>query len=211
MSNEYSIRKELLTNYFVRAINNSGINVVNEFNVVKYRGGSRIDIAIIGNYLHGIEIKSSKDNLKRLPNQIKSYKKVFGRLTVVVSPNHYGDVCNIVPLSCGIILAIDITKKSILLKRVRKTRIDYSGIDSLSLLNLLWKVEAYELLKKHFPNTQLNKRTYLHVILKELIEGLSIKVIMKEVTLALKKRRLWTIRIKNKKDLKLYLQSRCKR
>jgi hypothetical protein len=49
--------------------------VVDELELV--RGEVRIDVAVIGDIMHGYEIKSAKDNLLRLPNQQLHYGKVL--------------------------------------------------------------------------------------------------------------------------------------
>ena len=44
----------------------------------------RIDIAVVKGALHGFEIKSDFDNLKRLARQVDLYSQVLDRATLVV-------------------------------------------------------------------------------------------------------------------------------
>jgi hypothetical protein len=55
-------------------------------------GRNRVDIAVFDNCIHGYEIKSSKDNLLRLQNQLSQYSKSLQKVTFVVAENHFKDV-----------------------------------------------------------------------------------------------------------------------
>src|SRR5439155_19938584 len=43
-------------------------------------GRARIDLAVIADYLIGIEIKGPKDDVTRLPGQVQTYSKCFDRV-----------------------------------------------------------------------------------------------------------------------------------
>lgn len=60
-------------------------------------GRNRVDIAVFDNYIHGYEIKSSKDNLLRLQNQLLQYSKSLQKVTFVVAENHFKDVMTSTP------------------------------------------------------------------------------------------------------------------
>lgn len=84
MSNELIIRE------LVRELLNSNFNgvVVDEFT-----GGSmrtRPDLALIGEYFIFVEIKSDKDSLTRLENQIIDYKIYCDEVIVVIDIKHKG-------------------------------------------------------------------------------------------------------------------------
>src|SRR3990170_1714739 len=48
------------------------------------RGQVRIDIAVVNGLLHGYEIKSDRDSLRRLGTQVAIYGKVLDQATLVV-------------------------------------------------------------------------------------------------------------------------------
>src|ERR1700752_2733932 len=51
-------------------------------------GVVRIDLAVVNGTLHGYEIKSDIDSLRRLALQIELYSKVLDRATLVVGQRH---------------------------------------------------------------------------------------------------------------------------
>jgi len=63
-------------------------------------GDARIDLAVVNGKLHGYEIKSDADTLKRLPAQAEVYSAVFDLVTIVVGEHHLDTVRAIVP-ECG--------------------------------------------------------------------------------------------------------------
>lgn len=61
----------------------------------EFRLGStsvRADLAVLGTEFVGIEIKSERDSLKRLNNQVSAYSKYFDRVIVAVSARHVSNL-----------------------------------------------------------------------------------------------------------------------
>ena len=122
-------------------------------------GFSRIDLALVNGELHGFELKSDKDTLARLPEQAKSYGRVFDRLTLVVGERHLRGAVDIVPDWWGIRVARGAsgTLQFCDLKHAMRN----PSPDPASIVALLWREEAltflYELgvapglLSKHRP------------------------------------------------------------
>ena len=61
------------------------------------RGQVRIDLAVVNGFLHGYEIKSDRDSLRRLGVQIDYYSKVLDRATLVVGERHIDKTLEMVP------------------------------------------------------------------------------------------------------------------
>ena len=61
------------------------------------QGKTRIDLAVVNGQLHGYEIKSERDNLRRLPTQVCMYGKVFDRVTLVCGKRHVSEALGTVP------------------------------------------------------------------------------------------------------------------
>jgi hypothetical protein len=115
--------------------------IIDEFDVCS---NVRADIAIINGSLSGIEIKSEADTLKRLPQQSYYYGKVFDYLTLVTSEKHIHHLT--LPEFWGIQVVTSSGNKVVIQELQKPQQND--GIDSTFLVQLLWKEEAIELLRK---------------------------------------------------------------
>lgn len=109
------------------------------------QGISRIDIAVINGKIHGYEIKSDSDNLKRLPQQQEVYSKVLDQITIVANECHIDGIKDIVPDWWGI-SSVSEYEKAVIINQIRKP-LDNQNVDSLSLAQLLWKDEILDILK----------------------------------------------------------------
>ena len=111
------------------------------------RGQSRVDITVVNGLLHGYEIKSDRDSLRRLQAQVDTYGKVLNRATLVVGERHFVEALTIVPSWWGlrrIVSRPDGPK----LKTVRRGR-ENPGRDPRALVELLWHADAAALLVHH--------------------------------------------------------------
>ena len=118
--------------------------LIEEFGIC--RGRARIDLAVINSSFHGYEIKSDRDSLRRLENQVELYSKVVDQATVVVGDRHLAVALDIIPDWWGVLLFED-GHKSLGIEPFRRSR-DNPGIDSRSLVELLWLDEAIAFLEE---------------------------------------------------------------
>lgn len=102
-------------------------------------GASRIDVAVINGKLHGYEIKSEQDNLRRLLDQIESYNLVFNTLSIAVSKKHLTDVENLIPEWWGILCAVGSSKDLELI--TYRNAAENPSVDGFSVAQLLWREE----------------------------------------------------------------------
>ncbi len=111
------------------------------------QGSARIDIAVINGSIHGYEIKSEQDNLKRFSAQFEVYAKVFDYLTFVTNKKYLAELRAALPKWCGIVLAKQTPDKGVTLqvKRIAKRN---RKIDKLSLVQLLWRDETLNILRQ---------------------------------------------------------------
>lgn len=152
-------------------------------------GDNRIDIATINGVFHGYEIKSDSDTLERLPAQIKSYNKVFDKVTLVVGKNLLLPALDIIPEWWGIILAKYDSHNEIVLAHIREPR-QNSSLDKLSLARLLWKEEALQTL--HDANIKCNlKHCRREEIYKKLASSVSTDILQSAVKYTLINRPNW--------------------
>lgn len=137
-------------------------NVLKEELLLKYRnapqtmileelglkhGKSRIDLVIINDQMHGYEIKSDRDTLKRLPEQIQIYSSIMDRVTLVVGYRHAYDALKMIPEWWGVRLAErNIGSGTVVLSDARSPGKNPS-IDHFAVVSLLWRDEALDILE----------------------------------------------------------------
>jgi hypothetical protein len=94
--------------------------------------------------MHGYELKSDRDTLQRLPEQVNAYAAVFDFVTLVVGERHLRHAIEIVPdWWGGRVVRADSGK--LLFRDLRLAMINVST-DPLSTVRLLWRQEALNLL-----------------------------------------------------------------
>lgn len=144
-TNDLIIRSALKKNLKNCHAQDKEVRIIEELGI--QHGTARIDIAVINGIMHGYEIKSDKDTLQRLPEQIHIFNSVFDKLTLVVGKNHLYDAINIVPDWWGIIVAKIDTNGSILFNHIREEETNKEQ-DVLSVAKLLWREEALRILEE---------------------------------------------------------------
>lgn len=110
------------------------------------RGQVRVDMALVNGHLHGFEIKSDRDSLKRLGVQAKIYSKVFDRMTIVAGERHLDGVLECMPPWWGVLQVVQGTG-GVRFKSHRKGRRNPNR-DSRTLVELLWLDDAITLLEQ---------------------------------------------------------------
>lgn len=129
----------------VRLARRSNMLPVSMIEELEVSGGkARIDIAFMSEYLTGIEIKSSKDNLSRLAKQSSCYAPYFDFLVLVVDTRMVDEALEMLPEHWGIIATVS-EIPSIKFRQLRKPLINPER-RSYDLLRLLWKDELLILL-----------------------------------------------------------------
>lgn len=112
-----------------------------------HHGTTRIDIAAINGIMHGYEIKSDRDTLKRLPEQMNEFNAVFDKMTLIIGKRHLYAAINIVPDWWGIIIAKTDKNHKIFFQTIRKAENNQNQA-GISIARLLWKKEALEILEE---------------------------------------------------------------
>lgn len=141
---DFEIRKALHKKVFQAYRQCETTVVVDELGLA--HGKNRIDVAILNGCLHGYEIKSSKDNLLRLPKQLVEYRRSLQKLTIVAAPKHIEEVLAITPAWCGVVQAYKGPRGGIKFSTIRRT-IKNPEVDAVALAHLLWRKEAIEYLE----------------------------------------------------------------
>jgi hypothetical protein len=108
------------------------------------RGQVRVDVAVVNGSIHGYEIKSERDSLRRLVGQAAIYGLVLDRATLVVGKRHVDDAIAAVPQWWEIQI-VETQRRGIRLKRLRLGRRNPAR-DARALVELLWLDDALALL-----------------------------------------------------------------
>ena len=109
------------------------------------RGQVRVDLAVVNDLFHGYEIKSDRDNLRRLVRQVAFYSNVFDRATLVIGDRALADAADCLPGWWGI-TRFAIEGGSIVFRPIRHTRPNPSRVPR-ALVEFLWRDEVLTLLK----------------------------------------------------------------
>ncbi len=108
-------------------------------------GAARVDVAVVNGSLHGYELKSDSDSLRRLARQVRVYSSVLDRVTLIAGRRHMKEAMDLVPAWWGVQMAEMGPRRGVLFSSVRRARNNPSQ-DIVAVAKLLWREEALELL-----------------------------------------------------------------
>lgn len=140
---DIDVRQALHATELAEFHNDNNSLVVEELGLC--RSTVRVDVAVVNGALHGYEIKSDRDTLVRLPNQIHYYNKGLDFATLVVGRGHREKAEKILPDWWGVIEAVE-TDRHVALNRVRPAERNPQP-DPYYVVQLLWKNEALAILE----------------------------------------------------------------
>jgi hypothetical protein len=141
--NDADIREGLKRKVLRHHLENQNTLVLDEVGL--RHGAARIDVLVVNGYLHGYELKSDSDTLRRLDNQIRVYCSVLDKVTMVVGDKHLDEVESAVPDWWGIKVATQGRRGGITFPDVRRSRMN-PALDPVAVAKLLWRDEALEYL-----------------------------------------------------------------
>lgn len=153
------------------------VRILNEFGVAN--GAARVDIAVINGIMHGFEIKSDKDTLERLPEQIREFSEVFDQMTLVVGKRHILDAIKMIPEWWGVALAKADKNGNIGFYTIREATTNREQ-NFKSIARLLWRAEALEILKNKNRDEGVRSKT-CSIIYQRLEQTLNLKELKKYV------------------------------
>lgn len=107
-------------------------------------GRARVDLAVISDQLIGIEIKSVKDDVTRLPAQAEAYSKCFDRVVLVVDESLVAKATPLIPSWWGLVVSFQQDDRLTYVFERRPRRNPQLDLDAL--LALLWREEVDALL-----------------------------------------------------------------
>lgn len=151
--NEYVYRSALTHNVLLGIHSLATASMVCEFRA----GSSKADVVIFNGTSTVYEIKSDRDNLKRLHGQIEDYRRVFARVIVICSLDHLDAVSDMVPRDVGILTLSRWNR----IRTIRQPEDRASRLCPLSMLASVTNSEAIAMLRlcqakiPDVPNTRL--------------------------------------------------------
>ncbi len=111
-------------------------------------GAARVDMAVVNGVIHGYELKSDRDTLHRLPEQVKIYNSVLDLITLVVGKIHLHDAIKLVPDWWGIILAKPSPNGADVSLITLRDAEENPKKEKVAIASLLWRDEALQLLEE---------------------------------------------------------------
>lgn len=109
------------------------------------RGQVRVDLAVVNGSLHGFEIKSDRDSLKRLAGQVELYSQVLDRATLVVGERFAPLAASLVPAWWGVV-RVSSKARGLRFATLRRSRLNPQR-NARVLAELLWAEHALSLLE----------------------------------------------------------------
>ena len=110
------------------------------------RGQVRVDLAVVNGSLHGFEIKSDRDSLRRLAVQVDLYSQVLDRATLVVGDRFAPFAPSLVPAWWGIV-RVSPRASGLQFTSLRRSKVNPQR-NARVLAELLWSTQALELLEE---------------------------------------------------------------
>jgi len=110
------------------------------------QGDARVDVAVVNGSLSGYEIKSDRDTLARLPNQLAAYELCFDTMTMVAGRKYVSKCIDVLPRWWGIWEAVA-TEHGVSFV-CRRDPIANVNITPARVVQLLWKNELREALEE---------------------------------------------------------------
>lgn len=138
------IRPALRAQLLRRHASESGTVILDELGIC--RGLARVDVAVVNGIVHGYEIKSDRDSLRRLAAQADLYGRVLDKATLVVGDRHLDEALDVVPAWWGV-LRVRSTASGPSFVRHRRGDLNLRR-DARALVEFLWLDDAMALLER---------------------------------------------------------------
>jgi hypothetical protein len=152
-------------------------------------GETRVDLAAINGRIVGCEVKSARDNLGRLPSQVRLYSKVLDNAVLVVEGAAAAARAEaLVPSWWGIWRAAE-TPAGVSLEVVRRGVLNPAP-EPFAIAQLLWRDEAYDVAVRRGLSHGLRNATRWR-LWETLAAEVPLKSLQREVRGAIRARPNW--------------------
>lgn len=152
-------------------------------------GSSRIDLAAINGQITGCEIKSGRDNFRRLQSQMKFYSEVVDTaLLIAEKPSSIKTADEVLPEWWGIWQATE-TSSGAVIEVIRDGK-GNPAPNALAIAQLVWRDEAYALLQRYSLSDGLRSATRWR-LWERMAADIPLNTIRREVREIIKARPDW--------------------
>jgi hypothetical protein len=151
-------------------------------------GRARIDLAVIGDHLIGIEIKGPKDDVSRLPGQVKAYSECFDLVVLVVHEDLAQKARALIPAWWGLVVGSQ--KDGRIRYRFEHRPAPNPNLNLEKLLALLWREEIDALLSD-LLGTVAKPRATKRTIRAELLSQIDATILRHASLQKLRERTEW--------------------
>lgn len=172
LTKDHSIRAAVKKELENECVQHRDTKIIEELGII--HGTARIDIAVVNGSIHGYELKSDKDTLKRLPGQVEVYNSVLDKVTLVVGKSHLYEALEIVPEWWGITIAKAIdSDERVSLYKIREAERNPCEERSVAMAALLWREEALAILEKigHADGVRSKSRAEVYLRLAQVLKS----------------------------------------
>ncbi|WP_367953545.1 sce7726 family protein [Aquibium pacificus] len=138
------VRAAVMRHLLILHCDDPSTRIVEEMGL--WSGSVRVDVAVINGELSGIEIKSDRDTLDRLPLQERTYSRIFDQVTLVVGTKHVDRAYDMIPKWWGVTTA-RFVHDHVELTPCRPAQRNPAP-DPILVAGLLWKEEALSALEE---------------------------------------------------------------
>jgi hypothetical protein len=156
-------------------------SMLNEFRV----GSCKADLVILNGTATVYEIKSERDSLARLANQVENYKRVFANVNVIASEGHVEGVLATVPDDVGVLCL----SKRYQITPVRKAIDCPARICPVTVFESLRSAEAVAILRAMGVTVPAVPNTQRHAAMRDLFATLDPAALHVEMVRTLKRTR----------------------
>lgn len=185
--NETELRSAVKRKVLARYESDPNTRILHELGL--RHGAARIDIAVVNGIVHGFELKSDIDDLKRLPHQIQVYSSVLDKVTMVVGSRHAKEVERMVPQWWGMKVAVVGSRGGFDFADIRRASKNPAQ-DAVAVCRLLWRDEALILLDELGQAKSLRHKPRA-LIYSHLAEVADLELVRERVRHQLKFRTAW--------------------
>ncbi len=177
-----------MSKHINKLMTDSLCRIIDEVDILQ--GKVRADIMVLNGHMHGFEIKSSYDDLSRLPNQIDAYSKVFDYSSVVLAEKHLEGALRYVPDWWGVYIIRELEKKPCVIryKQAKKNL----NTDPHEVVKLLWKDEVLRELSNRNLDIGIKSKPK-KILWEKLAESIELHELMYVVRENLKARTNWRV------------------
>jgi hypothetical protein len=147
---------------------------------------ARIDVAVVNGSLHGFEIKSDRDTLRRLPAQRDAYNALFDEVTLITGDRHIEKAMAIIPDWWGV-WRVSGPAHRIQIERLHTPSVNPSP-DPRLILRLLSRKEIESIVMAHQLCFRANGY-YLYELHGMLVDALTAAGLRQSVRCVIKQRR----------------------